>query len=104
MRRLFLILFAAFPVCAISQYFTLQDSVFRQGDRLVNRSVTWELSKAELTAESFPFLDSLASFLLENATISLEIGHHTDTRYAGQQAKSSTNLSAARAASIRDYR
>ncbi len=83
-----------------AQKFTLQDSVFKNGDVLITYSITFDLNKAELKPESYAFLDSVASFLLHNKNVTLEISNHCDERWSD---KYSTCLTCKRAKAIAEY-
>ena len=63
-------------------------------------NVFFDLSKSTLRPESFVELDRLVEFLEKNATISIELGGHTDTR---GDAKENQILSEARAKSVYTY-
>ncbi len=62
--------------------FNLEDSVFEVGSVLVE-DIRFYFSKSGIDKKSFPFLDSLVSFLSKN-TISIEVGYCTD--YIGNDA------------------
>jgi outer membrane protein OmpA-like peptidoglycan-associated protein len=63
-------------------------------------NVFFDLSKSTLRPESFVELDKLVTFLEKNASISIELGGHTDTR---GDAKENQILSEARAKSVYTY-
>lgn len=83
-----------------AQKFTLKDSVFKNGDVLITYSVTFDLNNSDIKPESFLFLDSVASFLIHNKNVTLEISNHCDERWSD---KSSTCLTCKRAKAIVEY-
>jgi len=64
------------------------------------RNIYFDLNKATLRPESYPVLDSIARMLLENPTVKVEIGGHTDTRGSFTY---NLRLSQSRAESVRQY-
>ncbi|MBO9702810.1 MAG: OmpA family protein [Sporocytophaga sp.] len=82
------------------QKFTLQDTVFNNGDVLISHDIRFDFNKATIRSENFPFLDSIASFLLKNKNIAIEVSNHCDERISDYY---STCLTCKRARAIADY-
>lgn len=100
MKKLFLLFCFFFTVFCSAQNFTLGDSVFHRNDLLRATSVRYEYGKGRLNPASYPFLDSVLTFLTKHDTLKIEIAVHTDTRTSDA---SSMRLSKVRANSVRDY-
>lgn len=64
------------------------------------RNIYFDLNKATIRPESYPLLDSIAVMLLENPTVKVEIGGHTDARGSFTY---NLRLSQARAEAVRQY-
>jgi outer membrane protein OmpA-like peptidoglycan-associated protein len=63
-----------------SQHFTLQDSIFRIGDCLIDRTIVFNYTSSTELHSGYLFLDSLLIFLQKNPQLSIEIGVHNDER------------------------
>jgi outer membrane protein OmpA-like peptidoglycan-associated protein/tetratricopeptide (TPR) repeat protein len=72
----------------------------KAGAKIVLKNIYFETGKAVLTAESFPELDKIVSFLQENNDLKIEISGHTDN--VGGAAYN-IKLSGARAQAVVDY-
>jgi len=62
-----------------SQTFSLNDSTVKVNDILV-KNILFDYNATRILPESFPFLDSLSSFIKVHPKVLFEIGHHTDQR------------------------
>lgn len=67
---------------------------------IVIKNIYYDLDKSDLRKESLPNLDSLVNFFKENATLTVEIGSHTDSRATAEY---NITLSQARAQSVVNY-
>jgi outer membrane protein OmpA-like peptidoglycan-associated protein len=65
-----------------------------------NPKIAFDLAHWTIRPESFPVLDSIATFILINDSLILEIGVHTDSRVSE---KSSMRLDQKRAESVVEY-
>lgn len=86
---------------SIAQNFSLTSSEFEIGD--VYRAkplILFELADWTIKQESYNHLDSIASFLVKNDTLMIEIGVHTDSRISDFY---SSRLELKRAQSILEY-
>ncbi|TND10065.1 MAG: OmpA/MotB domain-containing protein [Bacteroidetes bacterium] len=81
--------------------FTLSDSVFQQGSLLRTYAVVFDYDKNTIRPPAFPFLDSVAQFLLKHDSLSFEIRSHLDVRSSSEMY--GQNLSQKRAKAIADY-
>lgn len=72
----------------------------KKGAKLEIRSIYFELAKSDITTESYPVLDKIVEYLLENNQVNFEISAHTDSRGSAQN---NLKLSEARAKSVYDY-
>lgn len=93
-----IILLAISP--SYGQNFTLQDTVFKEGDVLISHDIHFDFNKAIIRPENFAFLDSVSSFLLTNRNLIVEVSCHCDERFSD---KYSTCLTCRRAKAIADY-
>lgn len=59
--------------------FSLQDSVVFEGE-IIRPNILYDLNHCGPRPESFPWLDSLVTFLNTHPNVVIEIGNHTDTR------------------------
>ena len=75
-------------------------SVFQAGQALVLEGVTFETGKAVIKPESEEVLDRVAQSLIDNPTVTVEVGGHTDN--VGSAA-TNTRLSQARADAVKAY-
>ncbi len=75
-------------------------ALFGTGASLVLQGVNFETGKATLLPESQTVLDGVAASLVDNPTVTVEVGGHTDN--TGRRA-SNLKLSEARANAVRDY-
>lgn len=95
---------AFYPIAlAFKREFNLKDTVFKPNQVLRSYAIHYELSKATLQKESFPFLDSLAALLLKHPGLEIEVSNHTDSRSAASQSSRSSNLTQGRAFAIQNY-
>lgn len=85
---------------AIGQTVSLSDTIFKIDDKLPIRPILFDFAKSNILTESYPYLDSIADFLVKNKNLSIEVGVHTDTRGSD---KYSTCLSCNRAKAIVNY-
>ena len=74
--------------------------MIKKGDVFVFNHIYYDYSKATLRSESTEELDKLASFLLENMNIKVELSAHTDSRGSSRD---NLNLSQRRAQSCVNY-
>ncbi len=72
----------------------------KKGAKLEIRSIYFELAKSNITSESYPVLDKIVQYLLENNQVNFEISAHTDSRGSSVN---NLKLSEARAKSVYDY-
>jgi hypothetical protein len=102
MKNYLIILTIAFAsnLIAIGQTVSLSDSIFNIGDKLPIRPIHFDLAKSNILTDSYPYLDSIADFLVKNKNLSIEVGVHTDNRWSD---KFSTCLSCNRAKAIVNY-
>lgn len=63
---------------AFGKTVSLNDTSFVVGDKLPVFPIIYVYDKPDLLPSSFPFLDSIAAFLMRNPNICLEVGGHTD--------------------------
>ncbi len=82
------------------QKFILQDTVFNVGDVLIEHDIMFDFNSAVIRSENYAFLDSMASFLLKNKNLIIEVSNHSDERGSNQY---STCLTCKRAKAIADY-
>ncbi len=75
-------------------------ALFGGGASLVLQGVNFETGKAVLLPESQAILDRVATSLVDNPTVTVEVGGHTDN--TGRKA-ANVRLSQARASTVRDY-
>jgi outer membrane protein OmpA-like peptidoglycan-associated protein len=75
-------------------------ALFGTGASLVLQGVNFETGKAVLLPESQAILDRVATSLVDNPTVTVEVGGHTDN--TGRKA-TNVRLSQARANTVRDY-
>jgi len=87
-------------VISFGQTVSLNGTVFKIGDKLPVRPILFHFAESSLLAESYPYLDSVAYYLLQNNNLALEVGVHTDSRGSD---KYSTCLSCNRAKAIVNY-
>jgi outer membrane protein OmpA-like peptidoglycan-associated protein len=80
--------------------FTLNDSIFAEGSRLVTYRILFDLNKSTLRPESMLYLDTVAAFLLKYPYLVVEIANHTDARTSPAY---SSKLSQRRAEAIANY-
>lgn len=82
------------------QTITTEFNLLKERAELVFHDINFEVAKSDLLPSSYPILDQLASILLDNPTVTIEVQGHTDS-----DGSSSYNqrLSDARANSVRDY-
>jgi outer membrane protein OmpA-like peptidoglycan-associated protein len=83
-----------------SQHFTLEDSTFRIGDCLINRTIVFNYTSSTELHSGYLFLDSLLIFLQKNLQLSIEIGVHNEER---ANAQASVLLTPLRAKYIAEY-
>jgi len=102
MKNFLIILTVAFAsnIFAVGQTISLSDTIFKIGDKLPVRPIFFDFNKSSILTESYPYLDSIAHFLVKNKTLCIEVGVHTDTRWSD---KYSTCLSCNRAKAIVNY-
>jgi len=70
------------------------------GDEVQLNNIFFEFAKARLTPESTAELDNVAGFLINNKTIEIEVGGHTDNE---SSFRTNMKLSTARAKAVVDY-
>jgi outer membrane protein OmpA-like peptidoglycan-associated protein len=63
-------------------------------------NVFFDFDKVQLKEESFPELDHIAEFMVENPKVTIEIAGHTDAKGTEEY---NLNLSGGRVSSVRDY-
>lgn len=80
--------------------FRLSDSTFEIGQIYTSYDMRFELGRYELIAYSYPYLDSIAVFLNNNKSLTLEISQHSDSR--GSKARS-TRPTPRRAKNVLEY-
>ncbi|HXC06893.1 MAG TPA: OmpA family protein [Bacteroidia bacterium] len=76
------------------------DTIIRQGDSYVARTVSFQLDKAVLLPDPNTTLDSIAVFLIRHDSLVLEIGVHGSTHNV---ATDCARITQARAKTIYDY-
>lgn len=99
----FIFCLSLFHLCFIStkaQTLTFNDTIFKVGQYLPKGKVYFEFDKSEIKAESFPYLDSIADFLLKYQTLKIEVENHTDSRWSD---KYSRCLTCSRAKAVVSY-
>ena len=79
--------------------FTLTDTAFTPGAYLFY-PFRYKPGHAELDSACFPFLDSLAAFLIVHPELQIKITNHLDSRW---NPASSSNLSGRRVRVVSDY-
>lgn len=102
MKNFLIILTIVFAsnLIAFGQTVSLSDTIFKIGDKLPVRPIFFDFNKSNILTDSYPYLDSIADFLMKNKNLSIEVGVHTDTRWSD---KYSTCLSCNRAKAIVNY-
>lgn len=102
MRQLvfIIVLFFTCPFLINGQTVIFKDTIFKKGDKLSAHPIRFALADAIIQQESYTYLDSLASFLLRNKSLVIEVGVHTDTRWSD---KYSMCLTCKRARAVRTY-
>ncbi|WMJ73361.1 OmpA family protein [Cytophagaceae bacterium ABcell3] len=83
-----------------AQSFSLEDSVFQNGQTHIVRNLYFDYDKCNIRNDASIILDSLAEFLKKNQNVKMEIGVHTDTRGSEMYSR---RLSQKRAESIVNY-
>lgn len=84
-----------------SQSFSLNDTSFTVGDIYrPDTSIYFDFDKANIQERSFYQLDLVASFLITNPTLQIEIGAHSDTRGSNMYSRC---LTCNRARSVKQY-
>jgi outer membrane protein OmpA-like peptidoglycan-associated protein len=81
-------------------FFIFSDTAVAPGALMRTSMKYFNLNETTFYEEGYSFLDSLTDFLKAQPGITIEIGVHSDARTS---TASSTNLTVARARSIRDY-
>lgn len=61
-------------------YFSLNDSTFYVGQKLVIQGTMFNICKDEILYDHYPKLDSIAAFLVIHTKLKVEVGYHTDSR------------------------
>lgn len=87
-------------IASYGQKYTLQDTVFNVGDVLIEHNIMFDFNSAVIRSENYAFLDSMASFLLKNRNLIIEVSNHSDERGSNHY---SVCLTCKRAKSIADY-
>lgn len=103
-RALFFWLILCFYLApnAISQDepFRLTDTRFEVDQTYTSHEMRFQLGQYTILPYSYPYLDSIAQFLLKNEDLSIEIGTHSDSRGS---IRSSRRLTQRRARSLKEY-
>lgn len=76
------------------------DSAFSANSEYTSYDVIFEFDKGKLKPESFPFLDTIAAYLLKHDSLAMEVQNHRDSQGSH---KYSTDITAKRARSIVEY-
>lgn len=98
--KLSLILVLLLPLICVGQTTSFEDTLLKKDNKLPIRPVLFEFDKSTIRAESYPYLDSIADFLVKNKTLCIEVGVHSDTRWSE---KYSTCLTCKRAKAVEIY-
>jgi len=78
--------------------------LIRKLQKIILRGVNFETGKADLRSQDLPNLDEAGKILMDNPTINVELGGHTDPREINTpEYPSNWELSKARAEAVRDY-
>lgn len=91
------------PLCGLAYsqtIFTLNDTVFQEKQIHTGYQIMFEFDKYVLRPSSYPFLDSLAAFLLKNDSLVIEVRNHCDSRRPDFY---STRLTQRRAQAVAEY-
>ncbi len=78
--------------------------LIKKGEVIVLKGINFETGKATLLDVSFPVLDHAGKIMVDNPTLIVEIGGHTDNiKISTKEFPNNQKLSQARANSVRDY-
>lgn len=95
-----IIVFFVLSIPLMAQTFSLSDTIFKEGDKLVSHRVVFDFDKATLRTQSFPFLDSMVVFLTKYSDLEIEIANHCDERWSEEYSQC---LTCKRAHTITQY-
>jgi outer membrane protein OmpA-like peptidoglycan-associated protein len=78
MRSAFLLLLIIGTYCSFGQTFSLSDSTFKLG-AIYRPKIYFPFDSRQIKPESYPLLDSIAVFLVQQKQLVVELGCHVDS-------------------------
>ncbi|MCB0397579.1 MAG: OmpA family protein [Flavobacteriales bacterium] len=86
--------------CIAQDTFTLKDTSFAVGARLVTYQILFDYNAATFRSEAYPYLDSIVQFMQQHPNLTIEVGNHRDERGSD---KYSRRLTAIRSKAVVNY-